>query len=111
MPSNSQVPFFLQALHPIVCCRKSRRGLVFGSGRVVWYIDRRINTSPEKLGLSFGLSFQAVRSLLAGWKDHPARATQSEDRSRYYAVWDFTPPEGSDAPPLRLTFENEKLIL
>ena len=70
-----------------------------------------IDTSTEKLGLSPGLSLEAVRSLLAGWRDHPARATQSEDRTRYYAVWDFTPPEGSDAPPLRLTFENERLIL
>ena len=65
----------------------------------------------KKIRLSFGLSLEAVRSLLAGWKDHPARATESADRAKLYAVWDFTPPQGSDAPPLRLTFENEKLIL
>jgi hypothetical protein len=68
-----------------------------------------IDPLTEQLGLSSGLSLEAVRCLLAGWKDHPARATKSPD-NRYYSVWDFTPPEGSDASPLRLTFENEKLI-
>ena len=52
-----------------------------------------------------------VRALLAGWKDHPIRAAVVPGESGYFSLWDFVPPEALGASPIRLTFEDDRLVL
>ena len=50
-----------------------------------------------------------MRLLLPGWQAEPIVATFSDDRKTFLTVWDFAPPAGSEAGPLRLTFINYEL--
>ena len=62
------------------------------------------------LGLSVGMSLDAVRRLLAGWKDHPVRAADTLDQTHYFSIWDFVPPEGSGQKTIRMTFDGTQLV-
>ena len=55
------------------------------------------------------MSLGAVRQLLAGWKDHPVRLGGGAANPVH--LWDFTPPEGSDRQAIRLTFDNNGLVV
>jgi hypothetical protein len=50
-----------------------------------------------------------VRRLLPEWQAEPLVATFSDDRRSFVTIWDFIPPPGSDADPMRLTFINYEL--
>jgi len=59
--------------------------------------------------LTRGLSLAAVRRLLIDWQGEPMVAKFSDDRRSYITIWDFIPPAGFHADPLRLTFINYEL--
>ncbi len=59
--------------------------------------------------LSVGLTLAEVRALLEGWTDHPVRGAGMPGKRLYFSLWDFVPPDGSDA--IRLTFEDDRLVL
>jgi len=74
-------------------------------GRESW----KAVVDTHKHGLVAGLDFRAVRQRLTGWSDHPILVSDSPE-GFCCAVWDFTPP-GGDAPPLRLTFFDGRLVV
>ena len=61
--------------------------------------------------LQMGMSFEEVRKTLKHWKHEPAGAVMSPDRHRLYHTWDFTPPEQCPDQPLRITFDNGRLLI
>jgi len=62
-------------------------------------------------GLRYGLNLEQVRAVLKGWIDHPALATLSMDGTSISAVWDFTPPDGSEADRIRISLINDELVM
>jgi hypothetical protein len=55
--------------------------------------------------LRYGLSLETARRVLAGWTSQAMPTADGGAR----CVWEFVPPGGSDAMPLRLTFVNDEL--
>ena len=55
------------------------------------------------------MSLEAVRLLLAGWKDHPVRLEGGAANPVH--VWDFTPQQGSDRKKIRVTFDDSGAVV
>ena len=65
----------------------------------------------ENLGcLRVGLTLGEVRALLEGWTDHPIRGATMPGKAAYFSLWDFSPPVGSGASRVRLTFADDRLL-
>jgi hypothetical protein len=61
---------------------------------------------------SVGLSLDAVRKLLEGWKEHPVQVAKVYDGNPdVYSTWDFTPPSDLEEEPVRMTFANDELMV
>ena len=68
-----------------------------------------MGAARDQSGLYVGMSLDAVRNALQGWREHPKLVAKSTPN--IYHVWDFIPPEGSGETPIRLTFFSDDLVL
>ena len=61
--------------------------------------------------LTQGMTMDEVRALLVGWRMGVAHtALLSPDRTHLYQTLDVSPPKNSDRKPVRMTFDNGRLL-
>lgn len=58
-----------------------------------------------------GMSVGEVRSLLKGWSELPSSAGLSPDKTHLYYTVEFMPQADQPQVPLRVTFDNGKLLV
>ena len=61
--------------------------------------------------LQRGMTVDEVRRLLHGWREALPSAVLSRDKTHLFYTFDLAPPPGIAGPPLRLTFDNGRLLL
>ena len=61
--------------------------------------------------LTKGMTFDEVCRTLKGWRYQAESAVMSVDKLHLFNIWDFTPPAATHARPLRITFDNGKLLM
>lgn len=61
--------------------------------------------------LKLGMCFDEVCRALEGWRHQSAGAIISFDKLHLFHSWDFAPPDGRGEQPLRITFDNSKLVI
>lgn len=58
-----------------------------------------------------GLPMEETRKLLRGWRESLPSAFLSPDKTHLYCTIEFLSPPGKGGRPLRLTFDNGKLLI
>lgn len=61
--------------------------------------------------LHHGMTIEAVRRVLRGWREALPSAVLSIDKTHLFYTIEFTPPPPATGTPLRLTFDNGKLLI
>lgn len=62
-------------------------------------------------GLRVGMAVEDARKQLRGWCEATPSAFLSPDKTHLYYTVEFRPPNLNDERPLRLTFDNGKLLI
>ena len=66
----------------------------------------------EADGLKVGMTMAQVRAALRGWTDRAKQLSRaSPDKQHFFHTWDFIPPDASGESTLRLTFDNDMLLV
>jgi hypothetical protein len=78
---------------------------------ILWAVESGCGKVRVMTDLQVGLSLEQVRLLLPGWKDVPRQMVKPQDSPNLYHTWDFIPPLDSGLSPIRMTFDNDKLVV
>jgi len=60
--------------------------------------------------ISAGMTIDQVEQCMPGWRRSMPSAILSMDKTHLFTTFDLLPPAGSSEPPLRMTFDNGRLL-